>query len=514
LTETVVSFNVPRGTAYITYQQIVVYATSFIYYVVLFRILNLSQIGEVSLLAAAMSVFTTVTQLSLPVAATRFISANIGSQDPSTAGGVAKTTLRLLLLLGGPSLLLAILASPTIGPAVFKTSDSTTLLIVTFAASFILDLTSLYGAYFLGLGLYADMVYQNILYVPLSRGLGLILAYRGFGPLGIPVGWAVGALLTLLLSLYLWRGRLPHSDGFPARPLLIFSLPLFASGLITLIQGWGDIALLQALLGQFRTTGAYYIVVSSVAFLSILWVPAAGALYPALSSAYANSGPRTVSDKLGVATRLVNLTVLPAGAALAAVAPTALEAVYGSSLGNQAIPFSILAITIIFSAQSLLLMTTLQAMGRTTHILGVSLAATMIDLVTVGFGAAVLGTTAGALGRALLAISMTFLAWLSLRKFLHAPVTKGLSKAIILALFSAGPLILVDGFLSLSLHLAPLLRLPALLTAFALCFLTASRMLHVFTNDDFDLVENALPRFLTPLLGTLERILVQIPQSI
>jgi O-antigen/teichoic acid export membrane protein len=513
LTETTQIFNVPRGTAYITAQQLVIYASSFVYYVVLVRILNLSQIGEISLLAAAAAVFATLTQLALPLAATRFISASIGKGDPSTAGAVASTSLRLTITIAAPALVLSLLASPWIAQTVFKNADATAFLAVAFASSFLLDLVTLYGAYFLGLGRYAEMAYQNILYHPLSRGLGLVLAYKGLGPLGIPLGWAVGASLTLLLSLYLWKGRLPRSNGFPVRPLLVFSLPLFASALIALVQGWGDIALLQALLGQLGTTGAYYIVVSSVAFLSILWSPAAGALYPALSSSYASEGPLTVSDKLGVATRLVNLTVLPAGAALAAVAPTALEAVYGISLGNQAIPFAILAVTIIFSAQSLLLVTTLQAIGRTTHILGISLAATMIDLATVVFGAPALGTTAGAIGRALLSVSVTFLAWLSLRRFVHAPVTKGLPKAMILALFSAGPLTLVDGFLSRSFHLVPILRLPALLTIFALCFLTASRALLVFTNDDFDLLENALPRFLTPLLRTLERILKQIPQS-
>jgi hypothetical protein len=94
----------------------------------------------------------------------------------------------------------------------------------------------------------------------------------------------------------------------------------------------------------------------------------------------------------------------------------------------------------------------------------------------------------------------------------HAPVTKGLSKALVLALLSAAPLILVDNFLTLSFHLEPILRLPALLAVFVVLFLMASKALRVFSGDDFDLLENALPRFLTPLLRTLERILVQIPQ--
>src|SRR5207245_6925920 len=96
-------------------------------------------------------------------------------------------------------------------------------------------------------------------------------------------------------------------------------------------------------------------------------MPVASALYPALSSIFTKEGPAAVSARLAVATRLINLTVLPTGAALAVIAPTALEAVYGASLGNQAIPFAILAMTLIFSAQSLLLITTLQSVSRPAH---------------------------------------------------------------------------------------------------------------------------------------------------
>jgi O-antigen/teichoic acid export membrane protein len=509
LTETATIFNVPRGTAYITAQQLVIYASSFVYYVLLIRILNLSQIGEVSLLAAASAAFTTITQLALPLAATRFISASIGGEDPSTAGSVARTSIRLTITIAAPTLLLSVLASPFIASAVFKDSNATAFLVVAFAASFLLDLTALYGAYFLGLGRYAEMTYQNVLFHPLSRGLGLVLAYKGLGPLGIPAGWAIGAFAALLLSIYLMKGKLPRADNFPARTLLIFSIPLLASALVTLLQSWGDIALLQAIIGQFGTTGAYYLVVTSVSFLSILWTPAAGALYPALSSSYTSQGPTGVSEKLGVAMRLVNLTVLPTGAALAVMAPTALEAVYGPSLVAGAIPFAILAITIIFSAQSLLLITTLQAIGKTKPILGISLAATIIDLAAVGLLARPLGTTAGAIGRALLALGMMTLAWWTLRRVLHVPLTHGLSKALLVAILTSAPLAIIDYALATNVHLTPLFRLPVLVIVFALSFLIASRELSVFADTDFELLENALPRILVQYLDVLERFLVR-----
>jgi O-antigen/teichoic acid export membrane protein len=406
-------------------------------------------------------------------------------------------------------LLLSVFASPWIASTVFKDSNATSFLVVAFAASFLLDLTALYGAYFLGLGRYAEMTYQNVLFHPLSRGIGLVLAYKGLGPLGIPAGWAIGAFAALLLSIYLMKGKLPRADNFPARTLLVFSLPLLASALVTLLQSWGDIALLQAILGQFGTTGAYYLVVTSVSFLSILWTPAAGALYPALSSSYTSQGPTGVSQKLGIAMRLVNLTVLPTGTALAVIAPTALEAVYGPSLLAGTIPFAILAITIIFSAQSLLLITTLQAIGKTKPILGIGVAATIIDLAAVGLGARPLGTTAGAIGRALLAAGMMTLAWWTLRRVLHVPLTHGLSKALLVALLTAVPLAIIDYALATSLHLTPFFRLPVLVIVFAFSFLIVCRELSVFAETDFDLLENALPRILVQYLDVLERFLVR-----
>ena len=507
--ETTVNFNVPRGAAYITAQQLVIYVSSFVYYILLIRILSLSQIGEVSLLAAASAGFTTITQLALPLAATRFISSSIGGKDPSTAGAVARASLRLVTTIAAPTLLLSILASPWIASSVFKDPNATSFLVVAFAASFVLDLTALYGAYFLGLGRYANMAHQNVLYHPLSRGFGLVLAYKGLGPLGIPTGWAIGAFAALLLSNFLMKSKLSMAKGFPARTLLVFSLPLFASALVTLFQGWGDITLLQAILGQFGTTGAYYLVVTSVSFLSILWTPAAGALYPALSSTYASQGPTGVSEKLGVAMRLVNRTVLPAGTALAVIAPTALEAVYGPSLAAGAIPFAILAITIIFSAQSLLLITTLQAVGKTRPILGISLAATIIDLAAVGLGARPLGTTAGAIGRALLALGMMTLSWWTLRRVLHVPLTHGLPKALLVAFLTAAPLAIIDYVLATNVKLAPLLRLPVLVIVFALSFLIVCRELSVFNNTDFELLENALPRALRRCLDKVESIMVR-----
>ena len=508
MTETAVVYNVPRGTAYFTGQQAVLSAVSFVYYVVLFRILSLSQIGQVSLLAIAVAIFGTLTQMALPAAATRFISYRIGSHDAPGAGAVARATLTLIVVTATSTLLIASLLSPWIGTLLFNTSNTSGLIVTAFAAAFFLDLTTLYGAYFLGLGLYAQVVYQNLLYVPLSRGMALVLAYAGLGVLGVFIGWLVGAIATLLLSLYLWKGKLPSGGSFSKTELLSFSLPVFASAIVILLQNWGDIALLQTLVGQLQLTGAYYLTVASASFLSILWVPVTSALYPALSSGFSSQSPKAIFQRLGVAFRLVNITVLPLGVALAAVAPTALEIVYGPSLVSQAIPFAILAMTIVVTAHGGILVAALQAVGRTKPVLKVYLVATSLDLATVALLAKTLGTTAGAIGRVILGLGIFLLALRALRPTLHAPATRGLFKAILLATATGIPLLVIDQFLTKELMVRPLLRLPILLIVFVASFLITSRTLSVFDEADFALLATALPAVTRRLVGLMQRLLV------
>ncbi len=516
MTEQSTKYDVPRGTAVLTTQQAIVYPVSFIFYVLIARILSKSEIGQISLLAALLAIFTALTQLALPVAATQFISSSIGRGDASVAGAVAKKTFRLFLIAAVPGFLLAVLLSPWAGRVLFNSADAANLLVVTFLAAFLLDFVALYGGYLLGLGLYTQRAYQYLLYVPLSRGVGLVLAFRGLGVLSVVLGWATGALVTALLSLFLWRGRLPAASTYPTRPLLAFALPIFVAALITFAQGYGDIALLQALRGQLATTGSYFLVVSSVGGvgvstigpLSILWTPVAAALYPALSSGHSRAGSEAISNKLAIAFRLTNLVVLPAGASLAAIAPTALELAYGTPYATEALGFGILAFTAVFASEATLLTTVLQAVGKTRLFLAVTSVATAIDLGIVALTATSLGITGGALGRGALAIATVLLSMRALGPRLSRSTGQGLLKGTLLALGVSLPLVICDQLLIRVADLEAIFRLPILLAVFVSAFLIMSRTLSVFEPNDFNVVIRALPRVFHEPLRRVQRFII------
>lgn len=501
-------YNVARGTAYITGQQVIVYLTYFLFYIVIARVLTKSEVGAISLLAGAHAVFTTLTLLALPQAATRYISGHLGTEERLLSGSVAKTTLHLTMLIAVPATGVTILYSPWINAFLFGSRDYTLAVATMFSVGFIIDLYLLYGAYFLGAGMYAEYAYQTILYVPLSRSVGIVLALLGLGVLGIILGWAVGGIAATLLSIYYWHNKLPQLSYYPLKPLLIFTVPLFVTTLISLGQQWGDVGILQLRLGQLSTTGGYYIIISSVGFLSALWFPVANALYPALSAAHSTTGPEGVEAKLSLAFRLTNLAVLPLGVAIAALAPTALEVAYGPSYATEAVPFAILTITTIFTAQAAILTTTLQAIGKTTHLLFVTSAATILDLTWAWFAAPILGTTAGAIGRALLYGSTVYMSYMVLLPNIKTQPFKGFVKALTLACGVGLPLFIANQlFISFTI-IRPLLRLPVLVAIFVGGFLAISRQARVFRAGDFALLKDVLPHRYHLFLRRIERLVL------
>ena len=507
MTKTAEVYNVPRGTAYITSQQVLLYAVYFIFYVVLARILSQKDVGIVGALALVQAVFSGLISGSLPLAATRFISRSIVSGDPESASGVARATLKMSLALAIPGLLIAGLVSPFLTGFLDGAANPTNLLLGTFIASVFLDLTLLYTAFFLGVGRYVQTLYQNAVYVPLSRGLGLALAYFGYGVFGIVIGWTVGAAATVLLSVYLWHGQLPKAKPYPLKPILAFSLPVFASALITLGQQWGDIGIIQVLLGPM-TLAPYYLAVSSVNFLSILWMPVNQAIYPALSAGHSTGDLREVSDRLAAAFRLTNLTVLPVSAALAAISPTALDAVFPSSYTGAALAFSILSLSSIFVAQGVLLVTTLQAVGHTRQYLAVTLVSSLIFIGFVGATALPLGTLAGALGRALLSLLIVLLARRSLHREISTHVNSAISKALPLAAGVALPLFVLDQLFLYYHPFRAVFQLVILMVIFVIAYGGLSSLLRVFHHGDFAMLHDVLPRRLRPYLKMIQRIML------
>ena len=96
--------------------------------------------------------------------------------------------------------------------------------------------------------------------------------------------------MTLTVAIKFLRGKLPKTTkNMPLKPLLYFSFPLFLTSITALVLNWADIVIITSLTGDLSLTGVYFIVVSSVGALSILYLPMMTTIFPALSVIGAHS---------------------------------------------------------------------------------------------------------------------------------------------------------------------------------------------------------------------------------
>jgi O-antigen/teichoic acid export membrane protein len=476
------SEDLASGTFYLTLMQVSYYALAFMFYIIVARVLSPSEVGSFSLLLMAMVVFNTLTLLALNNAVIKFVSEGLGRGDIEYSHSASTTALKVVLYVSLPALFAGFVLSPIISSYInVRVSDVVYIL----SSAFILNLTSWFGAVMLGYSLFRQVSLQNILFQFLSRVLGLLLAYIGLRVTGLSLGFLIGSSATLLYSLVVLRERLRFSRGsFPIRRLFDFSLPIYGHNIIGLLQGWLDVAILSGVAG-LSAAGTYFIAVSSVTPLTILWVPLSSALFPTLSFLEGSGdkeASKIVRDKsLKVATAII----LPLSAALSSVSYTALSLVYGSRYAEASIPFSILGAISILSAYSSIYSAELQSKGFTRPILIAGLLSVVAYLLLLAILAAPFRQVGAALARA----AMVIVSFATLYRKASIPLPANLWKSLLSAIIVGGVLIPLEFFLNVGLYLKAFVELVVFIASFGLTFM----FMKPVNKDDVELLKTAIP---------------------
>jgi O-antigen/teichoic acid export membrane protein len=391
--------DLASGTFYLTVMQVSQYAVAFIFYIVVARVLSPVEVGSFSLLIMVLAVFNTLTLLALNNALIKYVSENMGAGDGECAASVSHKALKIILGVSLPALAVGFASSPMLSA---YTGTGVLEVLIILISAFILNLTSYYGAVMYGLSMFRQVSAQNVLYTFSSRFAGLLLAFVGLKVLGLSLGFLAGSAMTLLYSIAVLKGRMRRSKNFPSAKLLRFSLPVYGANVIGLMQSWLDVAVLSGMAG-LGAAGTYYIAVSSVAPLSILWAPLSSALLPTLSWINGSGRKEEIAELHRRSIRIATAIILPLSVALASVSHTALSIVYGGKYAEAGLPFTILALSTILTAYTSILSAELQSVGKTKPIFLAGLTSTAAYALMLAATASWLGQVGAALSRALLA---------------------------------------------------------------------------------------------------------------
>ncbi len=497
------SEHVAKGALYLTLPTILGFFFSFLFYILIARVLAPTEIGKLSILLM-ISAFFSLTNLSINFALQRFIPTYMGKEKHDEIGGIIRTSLILLLSLSALFYLILLGFSSQLSIILFGTTLDRWPIIIMLSASFALNLVLFFNGEMLGFGMYKQTAIQNILNTGISRVSSLALAALGFGLIGVSLGWLIAAIIAIAFSLFVLRGKHHLIKGFSITKLLKFSLPVHVFTIIMFVQGWADVGVLYAFGKNLSQIGIYYLVISGTMILSIFYTPIGMAIFPALSSRYSIDGPKGITTMVETYLRMVLKITIPIGFSFAALSMTAIETAFGRQYISGAIPFSMLAATSFIPAILLLIVTIIQSSGNTKPLVIIGIISSISDILLVAVLAGPLGGIAGAIGRITFSIVGVILGVYFLRNKIKLSLIPELKKPLLAAATIATPLLILDQYLIQILNLT--LRLRATIDIFA--FLTLALVFIYFTNyftkEDFNILKQAFPSRLENLMDKLE----------
>jgi PST family polysaccharide transporter len=502
---------VPRGTFYIVLQGAVQYVVLFLAYVALTRILNPSEIGELPLLNATYSVFSTITIFALGTAITKYVAQYAGSGDENKVAGVASIALKIVAALSIPGFLLVALISRQLSGFIYGTALNPAVLVLVIFAAVVLNFGTILVAVLWGLSLFAQMVIANIVGVVTSRVFGVLLAASPLRLEGYVIGWIIGNASVLLIAFAYARPHLRRTqEKIPAVTMLVYSYPILFGSLVTLVQQWADVTILYGLTGSLVYTGVYYLGISGAGVLSPIANSITSAVLPTLSSMHGRGGSEAFRDALLVAERAMNGLVIPASFGLAAVAPLAITVAYGRTYLAATIPFAIIVASTIFVAYQSLMATVLQSIARTQPLLKIALAAAVTEVLLTGVLVIPLNVDGSAMARLGMTLVSTLVTYRCVKGEWWPSLDKvQLMKCLALSAVIGVVLFILNSYLLSELAISSLSKLLLDAVVFVVVYLCGLVILKPLHPEDIDLLKGAIPSRLHGPLEMLERRIVQ-----
>jgi len=502
--------NIPKGTLQITLTNAVQYLTVGLFYIIITKTNALTQtdIGILSILSFISSTFLLLTTLALPTALTKFTSEKL-KKNQEEAASIQKTITKVILISSLTGFTIAGCLSKQLSQYFWGTPTYAFLIILILIHAFLFNIITLFNSRLQALYLFGKLALVTLIFVITSRTTAVTLALLNMGLKGVLIGYITGSSVALIVALTFIRGKLPKTThNAPLKPILKFSVPLFLASLMALILNWADIIIINTLTGNYSLTGIYYIVISSTAVLSILWIPMTTTIFPALSARHGLKDHEGISNILKTASRYLSYIIIPSCIGLATISPTALTFFYGPDYTPGALPLSILSTATIILAFCSLFGVTLTAIGKTTQILKINavsaISAVALLLALVPFFEA----TGAAIARLTTQITSLTLAIYVLRKNVKLQLDKEALWKSALASTATIP-VLIGLELTLSTKISTTQTLTIEILAAASIYLIGLYTLKALNSQDFELLRQTFPKFLSKYINTLEKFIVR-----
>jgi len=499
--------DVAKGTFQITFTDAFQYVIMAVFYIVVAKTNALSpeDLGYLSVLSFIAHA-TTLSLFNLPTAITKFVSEKLGKKELQKAASIYKTGTRLLVTLSIMGLAIATLLSTPLSQYFWGTTEYSILIILSCLEAFFINLITSYKSGLSALGLFGKMALSTIVYIVISRGIAIGLALLDFGILGVVIGYVIGSFVGAIAAISFVRGKFPNPENkFPAKPLILFSFPLFLSSLFSFIISQVDVVIIASMTSDYGIVGVYSIAVKSLLALNIVWLPIMITIFPLISSKFGLQKPESVSNVVKMASRYLSFTTIPCCLMLVVIAPTALEVFYGPQYVSGASALAILAFSTILLSFYTLLTTVLTAIGKTNYVLRINIISAFSSVALL-IGLVPLFDLIGAASSRLIAYTLSLIVTLYItRKFLKIKLDNvALWKSTVASVMTIPFLFLLEYTLK---EFSAIQVLVVEILIAGLIYLASLYLLKALNRKDFDLLRQSFPKFFSKFIDIFQKVM-------
>ncbi len=479
---------VARGASYFLLQSLASAIFGVAYFAVLARIISQAEMGWYTSLSFLTGFLPLFASLGLTPAAAKFLSQHLAEGKTDEARKISKTVLLLCLPFSLVVSLLCVVTAPQLALFFMKGEESAWLIQILALTVPFVALSTVCSGFLQGLQEIGKLSKLSFFSYVLTRIAGLFLLRAGLGLAGILVGWILGNILMILITLTIVLRRLPFTKGlYPTRPLLSFSMPLLASSVLILLAQWMDRALVIFYVDPVQI-GIYN--VAATAWTVLMLVPTAilTALFPKMSELHAQHGKEILEEALEKASRYVNMIHIPLCVGLTLLAFSVIPLFAGEKFAEASIPYMVMALGAIPYGYTVLAYSVFVVLKRNRYVLIYTVLGILVNALVGYMLIPRIGIVGAAMGNTLLQTVGCFSALILLRRAINPHLDRETLLKVPAATLGMALVVYFSQKIFTSQASLPLHIILGILTYFALLIL-----LKTIHETDLHLLDKFLP---------------------
>lgn len=319
---------------------------SFVFNIILARLLGVEGAGVYFLAFTVITVATVAGRAGMDNASLRFVATSASQENWAEVSGLYRRAMWISTAASAATTALIFIAAPVISNVLFSNPDLVDPLRLMTLGIVPLSLLTLHGELLKGLKRIRDAMLIQGVCLQLF-GIPLLLLLGGpLGILGAATAYVATLFLTLILGIVLWRRATPQIRGlrghFDTRLLVATSLPLFWATSGDLVMNWTD-TLMLGVLSDSTAVGIYGVAMRTALPIGFIVVAVVSVVAPRFAVLYAHGEVRALESLTRKATGMMMLLVSPV-LLLLVVFPEWVLGFFGAGFRSGAPVLAILAV--------------------------------------------------------------------------------------------------------------------------------------------------------------------------